>query len=243
MAHVMVPFANGKGGVGKTSLACSYAAARAHEGADVILIDTNEEQRTAMAWGAVRDHNSILPHVRVQGGSAREALEMIGRCEVLVVDTPGLIDKSTLLLARQSTFTVVPTGPNPTYELEATVNLLHGLRREGIEQWRLGIVLSRFSGEDKARRDEEELARAYLAAAEGKFTALPGVVRNSTIYGAALAEGYGLTEVERSRSLADEAAAMMQTISKGVSMAWQRKARNREEVAGMGRPRDKDRNR
>ena len=26
MAHVMVPFANGKGGVGKTALACSYAA-------------------------------------------------------------------------------------------------------------------------------------------------------------------------------------------------------------------------
>ena len=29
MAHVMVPFTNGKGGVGKTALACSYAAARA----------------------------------------------------------------------------------------------------------------------------------------------------------------------------------------------------------------------
>ena len=45
MSHVMVPFANGKGGVGKTALACSYAVARATQGADVILTDLNEEQQ------------------------------------------------------------------------------------------------------------------------------------------------------------------------------------------------------
>ena len=96
MSHVMVPFANGKGGVGKTALACSYAVARATQGADVILTDLNEEQRTAVAWSQVRDHNGILPKVRVEAASARQALEMVGRCDVLVVDTPGWTDKSTL---------------------------------------------------------------------------------------------------------------------------------------------------
>ncbi|MFX9020002.1 AAA family ATPase, partial [Acinetobacter baumannii] len=65
MAHVMIPFANGKGGVGKTALACSYAAAQAHLGADVILADINEMQHTAVAWSRVRNHNSILPKVQV----------------------------------------------------------------------------------------------------------------------------------------------------------------------------------
>jgi anion-transporting ArsA/GET3 family ATPase len=76
MAHVMVPFANGKGGVGKTALACSYPVARASQGADVILTDLNEEQRTALAWSTVRDHNAILPKVRVEAASARQALEI-----------------------------------------------------------------------------------------------------------------------------------------------------------------------
>ena len=101
MAHVMVPFANGKGGVGKTALACSYAAARAKQGADVILTDLNDEQRTALAWSQVRDHNGIVPRVRVEAASARQALEMVGRCDVLVVDTPGWTDKSTLALGTQ----------------------------------------------------------------------------------------------------------------------------------------------
>jgi hypothetical protein len=58
-------------------------------GADVILTDLNEEQRTALAWSQVRDHNAILPKVRVEAASARQALEMVGRCDVLVVDTPA----------------------------------------------------------------------------------------------------------------------------------------------------------
>ena len=87
--------------------------------------------------------------MRVEAANARQALEMVGRCDVLVVDTPGWTDKSTLALARKSTFMVIPTGPNPTYELAPTVRLLHGLRAEGIEVWRLGVVLSRFSAEEK----------------------------------------------------------------------------------------------
>ena len=236
MAHVMVPFTNGKGGVGKTALACSYAAARAQEGADVILADTNDEQRTALAWSAVRAHNAILPKVRVEAASPREALEMLGRCDILVVDTPGWTDRSTLQLARKSTFMVIPTGPNPTFELAETVKLLHGLSAEGIDLWRLGIVLSRFSAEEKIRSDEEALARAYLA--DAGYKALEGCIRNSPIYGSALAEGYGLTEVERGQGLAQEAQAAMHSISKGVSAAHQRIARMEREVA-----KDRDRGR
>ena len=77
MAHVMVPFANGKGGVGKTALACSYAVARASQGADVILTALNEEQRTALAWSVVRDHNAILPKVRVEAARSRVGVSQV----------------------------------------------------------------------------------------------------------------------------------------------------------------------
>ena len=216
----MIPFANGKGGVGKTALACSYAAARAQQGADVVLADINEEQRTALAWSQVRDHNGLLPKVRVEAATARQALEMVGRCEVLVVDTPGWTDKSTLALAKKSTFMVIPTGPNPTYELAPTVRLLHGLRAEGIEAWRLGVVLSRFSADEEPRREEEQFARAYLA--EAGYGALDGCIRHSSAYGAALAQGYSISEAGGAGPLINEALGMMDAISKGVAAAVRR---------------------
>jgi cellulose biosynthesis protein BcsQ len=233
MAHVMVPFANGKGGVGKTALACSYAAARTKQGADVILSDLNDEQRTAIAWSQVRDHNAILPKVRVEAATARQALEMVGRCDVLVVDTPGWTDKSTLALARKSTFMVIPTGPNPTYELAPTVRLLHGLRAEGIEVWRLGVVLSRLSADEKPAHDEEQFARAYLA--EAGYGALAGCILNSPVYNAALAEGYGLTEIAGTEHLRSDATLMMESISKGVAAAERRFQRLAAKFKGKDR--------
>jgi chromosome partitioning protein len=235
MAHVMVPFANGKGGVGKTALACSYAVARAKQGADVILTDVNDEQRTALAWSQIREHNDILPKVRVEATSARQALEMVGRCDVLVVDTPGWTDKSTLALARKSTFMVIPTGPNPTYELAPTVRLLHGLRAEGIEVWRLGVVLSRFSADENPEHDEEQFARAYLA--EAGYGALEGCILNSRVYSAALAEGYGLTEIAGTGRLREDANLMMESISKGVAAAERRFQRLAAKFKGKDRDR------
>ncbi|MFM9587361.1 hypothetical protein, partial [Streptomyces caniscabiei] len=87
-------------------------------------------------------------------------------------------------------FIVIPAGPNPTYELTPTIKLLHGLRAEGIEPWRMGVALSRFSPDDKTRAGEEALARDYLKRAG--YTALEGCLANSSAFSAGLAEGYGL---------------------------------------------------
>lgn len=233
MAHVMVPFANGKGGVGKTALACSYAVARARGGADVILTDLNEEQRTALAWSQVRDHNQLLPKIRVQAADVRQALELVGRCDVLVVDAPGWTDRGTLALAKRATFMVIPTGPNPTYDLAPTVRLLHGLRAEGIEAWRLGVALSRFSPDEAARSQEEQFARSYLK--QAGYTAMDGCVRNSSAYSLALAEGYGLTEVAGAENLRDEASRMMETITKAVASVERRIKRSRGPEPGPER--------
>lgn len=235
MAHVMVPFANGKGGVGKTALACSFAAARAKEGADVILTDLNEVQRTAVAWSEVRAHNEILPKLKVIPANLRQVLEMVGRCEVLVVDTPGWTDKSTLALAKRATFMVIPTGPNPTYELAPTVRLLHGLRAEGIEAWRLGVVLSRFNVETRMRREEEQFARAYLG--EAGYEALEGCLPNAPEFGTALAQGYGMTEISEPSLLLKEADRMMETIETCIEGAVRRLERQEVQLRRMERDR------
>lgn len=241
MAHVMVPFANGKGGVGKTALACSYAVARARQGADVILTDLNEEQHTARSWAEVRDHNRLLPKLKVEAVDVRQALEMIGRCDVLVVDSPGWTDRGTLALAKRATFMVIPTGPNPTYDLAPTVRLLHGLRAEGIEPWRLGVAFNRFSPDEAARAEEDRFAREYLSKAG--YTALEGCVRYAGEFSRVLAEGYGLSEISGADELRDEALHMMDVISAGVNSAERRLDRQGAQFgrgAERGRGRDRE---
>ncbi len=187
---LVVPFANGKGGVGKSALACSYSVEAARAGASVILADLDDPQHSAATWAATRSKNGILPTVRAERMTARRVPEFINRCDVLVVDTPGWADRSTLNLASFATYIVIPCGPNPTFDIEPTVRLLHGLTSEHIERWRLGVVLSRFHA--SAAKAEEDLARAYLK--QAGYEALPGLVRDVATYSHALAEGHALTE-------------------------------------------------
>jgi hypothetical protein len=143
--------------------------------------------------------------------------------------------RKLLLLAPRLLVMVIPTGPNPTYDLAPTVRLLHGLRGEGIEAWRLGVVLSRFSADEEPRRKEEQFARAYLA--EAGYGALEGCIRNTSVYSSALAEGYGLTEVSGAGRLLDEANRTMESISKGVAAAERRFQRLYSQLPGKDRDR------
>ena len=115
------------------------------------------------------------------------------------------------------------------------MRLLHGLRAEGIEVWQLGVVLSRFSADEKPGHDEEQFARAYLA--EAGYGALPGCILNSPVYSAALAEGYGLTEIAETGRLREDANLMMDSISKGVAAAERRFQRLKARFKGKDRDR------
>ena len=99
----------------------------------------------------------------------------------------------------------------------------------------MGVVLSRFSEHEPIRRQEEELARAYLK--EAGYVALEGCLRNSPVYGSALAEGLGLTAVEGDEGLVKEATVMMASIEKSVQGANRRHAKLAEQVAGKTRER------
>jgi len=160
--------------------------------------------------------------------------EFINRCDVLVVDTPGWTDRSTLGLAVFSTYIVIPCGPNPTFELEPTVRLLHGLTSERVDRWRLGVVLSRFH--PSAAKAEEDFARAYLK--EAGYEALPGLVRDFATYSHALAEGHALTETGQ-ESLNKEGFDLVNAVAGRVVAA----GRRLERMATRSRGRDQGRER
>ena len=157
----VVPFMNGKGGVGKSTLARAYAVEAARAGATVLIADLDETQRTSKRWADHRKANGFKPEIRAEVATPRLAYDLADQADVLVIDTPGWTDKQTLFVARWSTFCVVPSRANRMDDLSETVRLLYALRRNGIEDWRFGVALNALRS-TTAKQDDAD-ARAYLA--------------------------------------------------------------------------------
>jgi len=213
----VVPFMNGKGGTGKSTLARCYAVEAARGGASVLVADLDDEQKTTALWAANRRRNGWEPDIRVEVASARKAYDLIGQTDVLVLDAPGWADAQTLFVARWSTFTVVPSRANRSDDLAATVALLHKFAAEDIPAWRFGVALNGLRA-GTADKDDQD-ARAYLK--EAGYDALPGFIRDLKTYEVAMLEGKAITETDRA-NLNEEAFRLAEGIAKGVLEAGRR---------------------
>ena len=207
----VVPFMNGKGGVGKSTLARAYAVEAARAGASVLLADLDEVQRTSKRWADHRRANGLKPEIRAEVATARLAYDLADQADVLVIDTPGWTNKQTLFVARWSTFCVVPSRANRMDDLSETVRLLYALRRHGLEDWRYGVALNALRS--SSAKQDDEAARAYLA--EVGFKALPGFIRDMRGYEMALLEGKSITETNQ-KALNDEAFVLVNGIAGAV---------------------------
>jgi len=231
---VIVPFANGKGGVGKSTLACSYAVEAAKAGVNVLIADLNDEQHTAATWADTRVRNGYKPEIAVKIVQARSVPELAGRCDMLVVDTPSWTNANNVALARVATFMVVPTGPNVSAELVPTIQLLRALTAAPIPAWQFGVALARFNA--SAAANEEKIARALLA--DAGYPAMSGVLRQLASFGVAFAEGRGISETSR-EGLNAEAVELLSSIAGGVRAASRLLARSQS----RGKERERERER
>jgi cellulose biosynthesis protein BcsQ len=229
----VVPFMNGKGGSGKSVLARAYAVEAARAGASVLIADLDDVQRTSKNWADHRKRNGLKPEIRAEIATPRLAYDMVDRSDVLVIDAPGWADRESLKMARWSTFCVIPSRANRMDDLSETVRLLHALKAEGIQDWRLGVALNALRAATAIEDDRD--ARAYLA--EVGFKALPGFVRDVKDYEIALLEGKAITETDQ-KQLNDEAFLLVNGIAGAVLEAGKRLTR---EAKAKAQVKDRDR--
>jgi chromosome partitioning protein len=89
---MIVLFGGEKGGSGKSTLAVSFAAMRAAEGRDVLLVDADKQQ-SASKWNAIREGEGITPMitcVSLFGDSlASQVRAMTPKYDDIVIDTRG----------------------------------------------------------------------------------------------------------------------------------------------------------
>ena len=215
---LIVLTANGKGGVGKSVLACSSAVMCATAGIQTLIADINDEQHTSATWADTRRRNKIEPEIACEIMQPRAVSAAAQRCEMLIVDTPSWTHRNTCALAPLATFIIVPTGPNYSTDILPTIGLLQTLATVGQPAWKIGVVLNLFH---TSARNEELIARHVLT--EAGFPPLDGVIRNLPTFGTAYAEGRSLTETPL-KNLNAEAERVLTGIVTGVNLAATRQA-------------------
>ena len=194
---VVVAFCSQKGGVGKSTLARALAAVAAHAGLNVLLADLDPQQRTLMQWQKARTANKVSPLITVADFSNVSDVILAGeKRDLVVVDTPGGANQSTLEIARHAHLIVQPTGPSVD-DLYPSVLLFHELKEAGIPRARLVAAICRVLEED-----EEKAARLYLI--EAGYEVLPGSIPEAGAFRIAQNRGQALTEA-REKSISSRA--------------------------------------
>ena len=200
-----------KGGTGKSTVAQGLAVEAVRHGTITILADMDSAQQTSVKWGERRRAAGIKPVIDIRLLRAVAGIAPLRRlCDLLVIDTPGQAGRETLNLARASDLLLLTTDTN-AIELEPTVMLVQSLQAGGIEDYRVGIALTKVLD---SRREAE--ARAYLKAAG--YEALPVSLRFERVTHDIGNRGLAVTEVTQ-KSVAEPGRAFFDGIADALAHA------------------------
>jgi chromosome partitioning protein len=182
----IVAFIGQKGGTGKSRLAQAFATAAAGAGIDVLIADMDRGPTGSLMWGEARAKAGWHPPIKVMRIERTDLRDVLGKAELVVLDTAGFADKLTRELAELSNLVVVPVGTD-LGDWQPTIDILHQLANAGVPLERLVPAIVRAASPAKA-----EQAREYLRAAG--YEPLKHVTYFSATYQDAFNVGKAMTE-------------------------------------------------
>lgn len=128
---LIIVIANGKGGVGKSTVAINLSVEWMQRGCRTLLVDS-DPQGTAVTWGNVAsDLGVITPTVVGIGDNVRQAVPELARdTDVCVVDTAGKLGKRLGGALMIADIAVLPCGPSPAeiWALAETVETVQSIQ-------------------------------------------------------------------------------------------------------------------
>jgi chromosome partitioning protein len=184
---VVITVAQQKGGSGKTMLAANLAAALA-AGKSTALLDI-DPQHSLARWQKLRAaRDPAVPAItlsEVSGWRLAGELDRLRReHEVVLVDTPPVIDTDARRAIRGADLVVIPVQPSAPdlWAAEGTLKLAADEKRP------VCIVLNRVPAAGRQRENMERELR------ERGLLVLPSVLGNRAAFSQAFAQGLGVTE-------------------------------------------------
>ncbi len=205
----IIAVAQQKGGAGKTMLAAQLAVAFAAT-KRVALLDI-DPQGSLAAWGQLRASqpraSSVIGLHAVSGWRLAATLDTLkAGCDILIIDTPPVIDSDARRAVRAADLVLIPLNPSPLdlWAAEGTLKLAAEEKRK------TALVFNRAPAASRLRkRLEAEIAARRLHL-------LPIALANRVAYANAFADGLGVSEAGPNSAAATElnalAAAIMELL-------------------------------
>lgn len=185
-----------KGGTGKTTLATNLAVMRAHEGHDVLLVDT-DLQGSASAWAQIRNEDGItpqIPTIKKHGKVVNDLRDLQNRYGDLIVDAGGRDSPElrSAMLAADKLMTPIQASQFDWLTLEE-MNDLREMASDFNENLSVRVVITRAPTNPNVR----EAAEAIEGTTE-EFPEMPvaeAQIRERITYRKAASEGRGIIEM------------------------------------------------
>jgi chromosome partitioning protein len=200
----VIAVAQQKGGAGKTMLAAQLAVAMAaHLKVAVLDIDP---QGSLTAWGKLRAAAPKAAGVSVAATSGwrltTELDKLKAAHDVVLIDTPPVIDTDARRAIRASDLVLIPLNPAPPdlWAAEGTMKLAAEEKRK------LALVFNRAPASSRLRKRME----AEISARGIKL--LDVALANRAGYANAFADGLGVTEAGAATQAADEVRALAASV-------------------------------
>lgn len=192
-----------KGGVGKSTIATNLAVQLAHEGADVLLLDT-DAQATAARFIERRNEAGILPAIQClqRTGDVSAALrDLSRRYQIIVVDAGGRDSKELRTAAAVADLLITPIRASQAdLETLPKMNELVGLARGFNPNLQAFAVLSMAPTNPQIRETEE--ARELLVEFD-QLSLADTVIRDRKVFRDALLAGRGVVEMDNGQAKAE----------------------------------------
>eukprot|EP01133_Synstelium_polycarpum_P026066 gene26066-31310_t len=182
---------NQKGGVGKTTLSVNIAAALAHGGARVLLIDA-DPQGSALDWSAAREGDPLFSVVGLPRASVHKEIGQVGQgYDHIIIDGPPRVTDLARSAIMASDVVLIPVQPSP-YDIWAADEVVKLIQEATVykDGLKSAFVVNRKIANTAIGRDVGEALAAY------PVPVLAATVTQRVIYAEAAAQGKAIFEID-----------------------------------------------
>ncbi len=195
---------NQKGGVGKTTLSVNIAAALAHSGARVLLIDA-DPQGSALDWSAAREGEPLFSVVGLPRASVHKEIGTVGQgYDHIIIDGPPRVTDLARSAIMASDLVLIPVQPSP-YDIWAADEVVKLVQEATVykDGLKSAFVVNRKISNTAIGRDVGEALAAY------PVPVLASTVTQRVIYAEAAAQGKAVFEIDAEGPATAEIAALV----------------------------------
>jgi len=201
IVRMIIAVVNQKGGCGKTTIATNIAALFAAEGREVLLVDADPDQHSAMNWCA--DRSAELPKVHSSALPARnlrkDADAIRRKWEIVVIDGGARVTEHAHAAVAAADWLVIPVKPSKI-DLDATSQFLDVVQADMAKRDNLsgGLLLNQF----QEGTSISHAAKTQIA--EWGFPIFESVLHSYVAFSEAVWQGQSVAEYQpKSKAAAD----------------------------------------